>query len=223
MARVEPARRPAAAIFDLDGTLADTFALVFASWNEAMREPTGRQYSPEEIMARFGVPDPDMIRRELPHDQHERAVEVYHDFYAARHEQMVNTFDGVREMLDELSKRRVPMGIVTGKGLRTMNVTLHTLGLDKHFGVTISGDDVERQKPAPDALVLAARALGVEPNQCAMIGDSPADISAGKAAGMLTVAAAWHAPYRERIRALEPDVWAETPRDVVRVFDDERT
>ena len=212
-------RRPTAAIFDLDGTLADTFALVFASWNEAMREPMGRQYSPEEIMSRFGVPDPDMIRRELPHEQHARAVEVYHDFCAARHEQMVRTFDGVREMLDELSRRRVPMGLVTGKGLRTMNITLHTLGLDKHFGVTMSGDDVERQKPAPDALVLAARALEVEPQDCAMIGDSPADISAGKAAGMLTVAAAWHAPYRERIRALDPDVWAQTPGEVLRVFD----
>ena len=212
-------QRPTAAIFDLDGTLADTFALVFASWNEAMREPMGRQYSPEEIMSRFGVPDPDMIRRELPHEQHARAVEAYHEFYAARHEQMVRTFDGVREMLDELSHRRVPMGLVTGKGLRTMNITLHTLGLDKHFGVTMGGDDVERQKPAPDALVLAARAIDVEPGDCAMIGDSPADISAGKAAGMLTVAAAWHAPYRERIRALDPDIWAETPGDVVTLFD----
>jgi beta-phosphoglucomutase-like phosphatase (HAD superfamily) len=121
-------------------------------------------------------------------------------------------------MLDALSRRRVPMGIVTGKGLRTMNITLHTLGLDRCFGVTISGDDVERQKPAPDALLLAAGALGVEPGRCAMIGDSPADINAGKAAGMITVAAAWHAPYRERIRALEPDVWAETPAQVVELF-----
>ena len=218
MARVKPVLAPTAAIFDLDGTLADTFALVFASWNEAMREPTGRQYTPEEIMSRFGVPDPDMIRRELPQEHQERAVETYHDVYERRHELMVKTFDGVREMLDELSRRRIPMGIVTGKGLRTMNVTLHTLGLDKHFGVMISGDDVERQKPAPDALVLAARALDVEPTNCAMIGDSPADINAGKAAGMLTVAAAWHAPYRERIRALEPDVWAETPAQIVELF-----
>src|SRR5687768_3134580 len=219
MPRVNPKRPPTAAIFDLDGTLADTFALVFASWNEAMREPTGPQYTPAEIMSRFGVADPDMIRRERPHAQQERAVEAYHDFYAARHEQMVKTFDGVREMLDELSRRRVPMGIVTGKGLRSMNITLHTLGLDKCFGVMISGDDVERQKPAPDALVLAARPLEVEPTDFAMIGVSPADISAGKAAGMLTVAAAWHAPYRERIRALEPDVWAETPGDVVKLFE----
>jgi hypothetical protein len=35
---------------------------------------------------------------------------------------------------------------------------------------------------------------------------------------MLTVAAAWHAPYRERIRALNPDVWAESPQDVVELF-----
>lgn len=209
---------PAAAIFDLDGTLADTFALVFASWNEAMREPTGRQYTPEEIMSRFGIPDPDMIRRELPHQHHARAVEVYHEYYQARHEEMVRTFDGVRGMLDELARRNVPMGLVTGKGRRTMNITLHMLGLDKCFGVTISGDDVERQKPAPDALILAARALGHEPNDCAMIGDSPADITAGESAGMLTVAAGWHEAYRDRIRALEPDVWAQHPHDVVKLF-----
>ena len=108
--------------------------------------------------------------------------------------------------------------IYTGKGRQTMLITLRMLGLEKCFGVTLSGDDVERQKPAPDALVLAARALGAEPRDCAMIGDSPADISAGKSAGMITVVAAWHPPYLERVRALEPDVWAKTPADVVKLF-----
>jgi 2-phosphoglycolate phosphatase len=222
MSPVKPARSrqpPAAIVFDLDGTLADTFALIIAAWNEAMREPLGREFTTEEVMSRFGIPDPAMIRRELPVAHHEQAVETYHRCYESRHAELAKSFDGIPELLRELKRRRVPMAVVTGKGERSMSATLRLLGLREYFGANISGEDVPRQKPAPDGLIEAARRLGVQPAHCAFVGDSPVDIQAGRAAGAVTVAAGWHAVYRDKVRALEPDLWADTPDQVLALFD----
>ena len=78
---------------------------------------------------------------------------------------------------------------------------------------------MKHQKPQPDGPLAAAKMLGAEPAACAFVGDSPADIKAGKAAGMLTIAAGWHPVYLDKIRALAPDVWAQRPLDIVAIVD----
>ena len=87
------------------------------------------------------------------------------------------------------------------------------------FDSVVTGDDVAEQKPHPGGLLAVAKALGVPSRECAFIGDSPADIGAGKNAGMITVAAGWHPVYLDEIRGKKPDVWAEEPADVVRLID----
>jgi 2-phosphoglycolate phosphatase len=211
-------RTVVAIIFDLDGTLADTFPLIVSAWNAAVTPHTGRRYSPDEVIARFGVPDPQMIRRELSGAAGEQAVETYHAHYADRHG-IVTPFEGVNEMLAELRRRKVPLGLMTGKGRRSATITLDALGWTGTFDAVVTGDDVERQKPAPDGPLAAARMLDVQPARCAFAGDSPADIGAAQNAGMLCVAAAWHGHYADEIRAMNPDVWAETPADLLRLVE----
>ena len=206
-----------AIIFDLDGTLADTFPLIVAAWNAAVTPHTGVTYSEADVIARFGIPDPQMIRRELPGEPGEEAVEVYHEHYQQRHAEFVQPFAGVTEMLEELRRRVVPLGLMTGKGRRSAAITLEALGWTDVFGSVVTGDDVREQKPAPDGPLSVARALGFAPGECAFVGDSPADIGAGKAARMVAVAAGWHPVYLDEIRKMQPDVWAETPGDVVRL------
>ena len=205
-----------ALIFDLDGTLADTFPLIVSAWNAAVTPHTGKTYSEQEVIARFGIPDPQMIRRELPGDAGDRAVETYHAHYADRHG-IVTAFDGVNEMLAELRRRKVPMGLMTGKGRRSAMITLEALGWGSTFGAVVTGDDIEQQKPAPDGPLAAARMLDVPPAECAFVGDSPADIGAAQNAAMISVAAGWHGHYADEIRAMKPDVWAETPNEILRL------
>src|SRR5689334_13435865 len=69
--------RPAAIIFDLDGTLADTFDLIVSSWNAACAEPMGRTYTAAEVIARFGPTESDMLRRELPAAHHVAALKTF--------------------------------------------------------------------------------------------------------------------------------------------------
>lgn len=206
-----------AIIFDLDGTLADTFPLIVSAWNAAITPHTGLSYSDAEVIARFGIPDPAMILRELPGDAGAQAVEVYHAHYERQHG-IVTPFPGVTEILRDLRRRAVPLGLMTGKGRRSARITLDRLGWGEMFGVVITGEDVERQKPDPDGPLAAARALDVPAADCAFVGDSPADIGAARAARMVSVAAGWHPVFRDAIRAMRPNVWAETPADVLRLI-----
>ena len=190
-----------AVIFDLDGTLADTFPLIVKAWNAGVGPETGLTYSDAEVIARFGIPDPQMIRRELPGDAGERADARFHAAYAREHG-IVKAFAGVDEMLAELNRRNIPTGLMTGKGKRSAIITIDALGWSKTFAAIITGEDVKEQKPDPQGLFAVANSLGIEPAACAYVGDSPVDIGAGKNAGMITVAAGWHPVYLDEIRVL---------------------
>jgi len=214
-------RRPVRAIiFDLDGTLVDTFEMIVAAFNAAITPVTGKTYSDAEVISRFGIPDSQMIRRELeshPKDVVDRAVEVYHAYYAQNHGG-VSVFPGISDLLAELRRRGVPMGVMTGKGQRSARITLEALGLSDTFAAVVTGEDVARQKPEPDGPLEAARQLKIAPAECAFVGASPADVGAGKSAGMLMVVAGWHPVYLDEVRRMGPDIWAEAPTDILKLL-----
>ena len=210
--RIEPA--PRAVIFDMDGTLADTFPLVVAAWNAALSGHAGRTFSAAEVIARFGVPDPAMIRREVPAELGDRCVEIYHRHYEQQHADLARAFDGITEMLAAIKSRGLPTGVMTGKGKRSAAITLTALGWEEMFDAVVTGEDVERQKPDPQGLLIVCQHLAVRPGECVFVGDSPADIGAGKNAGIRTIVAGWHPVYLDELRAMGPDYWADTPADL---------
>jgi beta-phosphoglucomutase-like phosphatase (HAD superfamily) len=89
-------------------------------------------------------------------------------------------------------------------------MTVGALGWREAFAAIVTGEDVKEQKPRPEGPLLAAKMLQAAPEHCAFVGDSPADIGAGKAAGMITVMAGWHDVYHDQVRAMQPDIWVET-------------
>jgi HAD superfamily hydrolase (TIGR01509 family) len=210
---------PRAVIFDLDGTLVDSFDLVVLAFAKACRDYLGRDLSREEVISRFGVTEVQMLRRELPESLHEKAIATFRQCYAANHRQMVKVFEGILEMLDALRQQRIPMGVMTAKGRDTADITLRELGWTHFFGTVITGDEATRTKPAPDGPLQVAAELGVSPGDCIFVGDAPADIGAGKAAGMKTVWASWHPVYQVEVLKLRPDVIAQHPRDICGMFD----
>jgi pyrophosphatase PpaX len=208
-----------AVIFDLDGTLADTFPVIVSSWNAAVGPVTGVNYSQADVMARFGPTEVEMIRRELEPQDRERAIATFRQRYDEDHAKLVRIFDGVQQLLEKLNTARVPMGVMTGKGRDTADITLARLGWTKLFGSIITGDEVARAKPDPQGVLMVARQLGVEPARCIYVGDAPYDIQAGQAAGMKTVWAGWHPVYEREIAPLKPDFVARVPSDVLSVLE----
>jgi beta-phosphoglucomutase-like phosphatase (HAD superfamily) len=141
---------PRAVIFDMDGTLADTFPLVVSAWNAAMRKHAGRDFSAEEVIARFGVPDPQMIRRELPEHLGDEAVEVYHAHYQQQH---ASAGQAVRRDHGNAECRQIARAAHRrddGKGKRSALITLGALAWEGMFDAVVTGEDVTEQKPQPE-------------------------------------------------------------------------
>lgn len=206
-----------AVIFDFDGTLIDTFPAIHAGFNAAVAPLYGRDLSRDEVIDRFGPHDEGMLGIEFsehPGRNLEEAIETYYAAYEAAHREIV-PFEGIEELLRELRKRGLPLGVMTGKSRRAADLTLAHFGWQDKFDIVVTGTEVPNFKPAPDGPLLAAKLLGVAPQSCLYVGDSPADLGAARSAEMVGVVAGWQSYFVEKLRAMQPEYWAETPAEVL--------
>ena len=206
---------PRAVIFDFDGTLLDTFPAIAVGFNAALTPISGRTYSDAEVIAHFGPPDEGMISdalQDFPGADFNAAIDRYFAAFEVA-DKDCPIFPGITELLDELAARQIPLGIMTGKGRRAAEITLHRLKWHSRFGTIVTGDDA-LAKPAPDGPLLAARELNIAPANCVFVGDSPADMKAATAAGMTAVVAGWHGFFHEPLRAMKWDFWAHSPGEL---------
>jgi pyrophosphatase PpaX len=88
--------------------------------------------------------------------------------------------------------------------------------LEPYFDVVVGSDETERHKPHPDPILLALERLEAEPRGSAYVGDSPFDVQAAKAAGVLAVAVTWGRIHdEERLAREEPDAIVHTPEELL--------
>jgi len=123
-------------------------------------------------------------REELVHRSIELALETFTPTYI----QEAKPIHGTLEVLKELSRKGIPVGVATSAWGEEVIVVLRKFNLDKFIKVVIRRGDVTRNKPAPDVLLKCAEKLGFPPEECLYVGDSPIDVKTGKAAGTPTIA-----------------------------------
>ena len=199
------------AIFDLDGTLADTLPLIYLAFNDAVQPVLQRSLPDDEIRGMFGPPDTAILRSIIPENHAEEAISRYMERYRRDHTALVTLYDGIRQIFDDAVLQEMKLAVVTGKSRVTAIFTLEQLGVLDLFDVVYGGDDVERQKPDPQAVFAALAELGASPGESGvMIGDSAADVMAGKAAGLATIGVLWGNPDHEELARSEPDVVCAT-------------
>jgi len=199
------------ALFDFDGTIADTLPLIYAAFDAAITPSLGRRLSNREVRALFGPPDHDIIRLLVPNEHQEMAIATYVDFYAREHHRLASAFVDMNTLLRQCRAHGIKVGVVTGKSRITAEISLQEMGISDAYDVLVAGDDVEQSKPHPEGILTALDALGKTNRAPAVyIGDSAADVLAGRAAGIKAIAVTWGSPDHEELRAAQPDVTCDT-------------
>jgi HAD superfamily hydrolase (TIGR01509 family) len=197
MSRDRPAA-PRAVLFDMDGTLVDTEEL----WWRAV----------EEVAAGLGyeltdADMPDVLGRPMEHT----AGHLYHrtggtapiaaltadlhEEFASRTRTGVVPRPGAVELLRRLHQHGIAMALVSASPRSIVDIVLATLG-NGWFAATVSADDTERTKPAPDPYIAAARALGVPPSACVAVEDTPMGVRSAESAGCRVIAVPTLEPIR---------------------------
>jgi N-acetyl-D-muramate 6-phosphate phosphatase len=184
-----------AVFFDLDGTIADTAPDLVAAINQllltrnlplkpyAFLRPHASAGARGLLEGAFGI-TPD----------HADFVALRDEFYLNYEKALLvdsKLFDGMHDLLAQMDTANIPWGIVTNKSERFTHPLTDLMGLRRRAISTVSGDTTPHAKPHPEPLLHAARIANIDPTKSIYVGDDIRDVHAGKAAGMLTVAAAY--------------------------------
>lgn len=178
-------------LFDLDGTVIDSGAIILSSLRFATREVLGEAPPDEILMA--GVGGPLLEARMVDFGGHEHAAEltrVYRAHNLALHDE-IELFPGIEELLVDLRSEGRRLGVVSAKPRETVQLALRKTGIESLFDVIVGGDETVRHKPAPDPLLLALARLPAAAADAVYVGDSPFDMGAAKAAGLAAIAVGW--------------------------------
>ena len=179
-----------AVVFDLDGVLLDSEQVWDEVREQLVKERGGRwrDQAHTEMMGmssvewsrymhdELGVSDPP---EEISKEVVRRLAEVYRE--------RLPLIDGAVEAVERLAAHW-PLGLASSSNRELIDLVLELSGLARFFHVTVSSEEVQRGKPAPDVYLEAARGLGVPPENCAAVEDSRNGIRAAKAAGMRVIA-----------------------------------
>ena len=177
--------------FDLDGTLVETLPDLHESALRMLKHIGRPPVSESTVRACVGDGVDRLVKRLLTGEpdgepdaaSFEKAADNFRSHYASVLTRASHPFPGAVSTLEILRSRGFKLACVTNKPARFTQPLLQGLGLTAYLDVVISGDSLSRKKPDALPLLHTARAFGIEPAQLLMVGDSPVDTQAARAAG----------------------------------------
>ena len=201
-------------LFDVDGTLLDSAADIVGAIQEALAA-NGRvaaadfDFLKNSIGHHLAVPFGEIFPDYGP-AQIDELIRQYRVNYLARGHKLTRVYPGVPEALAALPGRK---STATTKGTPTTRAVLGQFGLLPYFD-HVQGTDGFPYKPAPDVILTALATLGARPEDCLMVGDSAADMEAGKRAGVKTCAVRYGYGKPQELARFAPDYWIDDLREL---------
>ena len=200
-------------LFDLDGTLVDSGAIILGSFHHATETVLQRRFPDEQIMAQVGGSNLAEQMQLLAPDRVDELVRVYRDHNDPQYSELA-CFDGIVDVLAALKREGRRLGVVSAKRKPTVQRVFDGAGVGAYFDVVVGSDDTERHKPHPEPVLKALELLDAQPHEAAYVGDSPFDVAAARAAGVYAVAVGWGGIHRVE----DADAVVEAPEELLGVL-----
>jgi phosphoglycolate phosphatase len=203
-------------LFDLDGTLIDSSKDIAISANYALKSLGFKQLDEDKIIKHVGYGGENLIRNILPVNDEEiikKAVNIFREYYFANPVKYTKPYKGIPEVLKLLKEKGKKLAVITNKYENISIQILEKLELIDFFDIVIGGDTYENKKPHPEPILKALEKLKTK--KSIMIGDSEADINAGKSAGINTALVLYGFGNPDKIKNLYPDIIFEKSDDIL--------
>jgi len=192
----------------MDGTLVSSLPAIYHCENEISRKYLKASLTLEEVISKFGPPAHKIITdmtRDLPDALRSEAVSDYYECYRTQVPSRALVFPGIVDLLRKIRSSGRRLALFTGVEKNMMEYTLNPFKLSEFFEVRITADDIQKAKPDPEGILLALSRIKADAKESMYVGDSPADMVAGRQAGVLTGAALWSPENRGDPATEHPD------------------
>lgn len=209
------------ALFDLDGTVLDTYAPILESMRYATKTVFGEALPDSKLVSMVGQPlviqmQAFAAERGCGSEVADELTRVYREYNERDLDEKSFPFPGIPEAIASLKNAGFTVGVVTSKRAVLATKSLKAHGLFDAFACVNGAEDSTAHKPDPDPLLTAAKKLGVSPDRCVYVGDSPYDLQAAHAANMPCVGVAWGKFFgRDILLEQMPSVLIASPEELV--------
>jgi len=180
-----------AVIWDLDGVLANTASYHLSAWQETFQK-RGMKFTEADFRRSFGQRNDTIIRNTLGGKTAQGEIEAIAGEKEATFRRMIGQkiepIPGAVELVYSLRRQGVKMAIASSTPIENIQLITGSLGVANCFQAIVTGHDVTEGKPNPQVFLEAAKRLGAEPENCIVIEDAVAGVTAAKRAGMHCVA-----------------------------------
>jgi pyrophosphatase PpaX len=204
-------------LFDFDGTLIDTNAIIRYVMKKTVRDVLGREMDDREFFSVFGRITEDQMDI-LCADRAGELLAYYRRLYAENIDLMTKPFPGVGEALSALKAKGARTAVVSSKGTDGILHGLRKFGLSDHIDVIVGAYDVRRPKPDPECATTALERLGSTPERALVVGDSPYDILCATNAGIRSALVEWTIFPSYAFEGMEPSLRIARPGDLPGLF-----
>jgi len=213
-----------AVLFDLDGTLLDTIEDLTDSMNAALAKMGYPGRNVEECKELVGDGLETFAQRALPPEAGDdpqmraRLKELMRSEYAARSSLKTKPYRGIPELLDALSRREIPMAVLSNKPDDSTRTVMQHYFPGWSFRAIFGAREGVPVKPDPTVALEIARQLEVRPKQIAYVGDTNTDMQTANAAGMYAIGALWGFRSAEELRTNGAKALIEKPMDLLEII-----
>ncbi len=203
-----------AVIWDMDGVIADTALYHRQAWQEALLK-RGINFTEEDFRRGFGQRNEEIIRHilgeQVSQDEINAIANEKEEGFRRRVGNNLKPLPGVMELMKALAECDFKMALASSTPLENILLLNEGLGIAQYFQAIVSADDVTEGKPSPQAFLLAAQKMGIEPRNCLVIEDAVAGVTAAKRAGMRCLAVTNTNP---RVSLVEADLIVDSLEEI---------